>query len=56
MVPDGIAYRSNHDNGEICVALFERSGDRLAAGNAQPMTADRARLAELLTRYKVGLG
>jgi hypothetical protein len=54
--PDGIAYRSNHDNGEICVALFEHAGDRLAPGNSQPMTIDRIRLAELLARYKVGLG
>ncbi|MGV3634418.1 MAG: RES family NAD+ phosphorylase [Pseudorhodoplanes sp.] len=54
--PDGIAYRSNHDNGEICVALFERAGDRLAPGNSQPMTIDSVRLAELLARYKVGLG
>lgn len=53
---DGIAYRSNHDNGEICVALFERAGDRLAPGNSQPMTIDSVRLAELLARYKVGLG
>ena len=45
-----------NDNGEICVALFEHSGDRLAAGNAQPMTANRLRLAELLARYKVGVG
>jgi hypothetical protein len=54
--PDGIAYRSNHDNGEICVALFEHASDRLAPGDPQPMTMDRARLAELLARYKVGLG
>lgn len=54
--PDGIAYRSNHDNGEICVALFDRAGDRLVLGNPQPMTFDRVRLAELLARYKVGLG
>lgn len=26
--PDGIAYQSRHDSGEICVALFER-GDML---------------------------
>jgi hypothetical protein len=56
LTPDGIAYRSNHDNGEICVALFERAGDRIAPGNPQPMTIDRVRLAELLARYKVGLG
>ena len=56
MTPEGIAYRSNHDNGEICVALFDHADDRLAPGNPQPMTMDRGRLAELLARYKVGLG
>ncbi|PPD15152.1 MAG: hypothetical protein CTY25_07745 [Methylobacterium sp.] len=55
-VPDGIAYRSNHDNGEICVALFEHVGDHLAPSDPQPMTTNRTRLAKLLARYKVGLG
>ena len=54
--PDGIAYRSNHDNGELCVALFERAGARLRAADPQPIMQDRGRLAMLLARYKVGLG
>lgn len=56
MAPEGIAYRSNHDNGEICVALFDHADDRLAPSSPQPITMDRVRLAELLARYKVGLG
>jgi hypothetical protein len=54
--PDGIAYRSNRDNGELCVALFEQAGNRLAPTDPQPITMNRVRLAELLARYKVGLG
>jgi hypothetical protein len=54
--PDGIVYRSNHDNGELCVVLFERCRERLVAGPAEALTGDRARLAVLLDRYKVGLG
>ena len=54
--PDGIAYRSNHDNGERCVALFEQAGARLRAADPKPIMKDRARLAALLARYKVGLG
>lgn len=55
--PDGIAYRSNHDNGEICVALFEHVSAHLEpVVPPQPMTQDRDRLAKLLARYKVGLG
>jgi hypothetical protein len=54
--PDGIAYRSNHDNGELCVALFAHAGNRLAPHDPQRITRDRVRLAELLARYKVGLG
>ncbi|WP_052182864.1 RES family NAD+ phosphorylase [Rhizobium sp. YS-1r] len=53
---DGITYRSNHDNGELCVAMFERARDRLAAIGSTPMLSNRARLGELLARYKVGLG
>ena len=54
--PDGIVYRSNHDNGEFCVALFERARDRLKEAGSRPVMGDRAGLAELLARYKVGLG
>jgi hypothetical protein len=54
--PDGILYRSNHDNGELCVALFERCGARLHHTVSRLMNADRAALGLLLERYKVGLG
>ena len=53
---DGIVYRSNHDNGELCVALFERCRGRLRAGPASTLTGDRERLAALLDRYRIGLG
>jgi hypothetical protein len=53
---DGIAYRSNHDNGELCFALFEHVSNRLARAGSNPMMKDRARLAVLLARYRVGLG
>lgn len=53
---DGIAYRANHDNGELCAALFERCRDRLGATQAQGLLDDRAQLAALLDRYRVGLG
>jgi hypothetical protein len=54
--PDGISYRANHDNGELCAALFDRARDRLVPADPTPLTADRERLAALLERYKVGLG
>lgn len=54
--PDGISYRSNHDNGEVCVCLFERARGRLQVFDTRPLTLDRNRLAGLLGRYKVGLG
>jgi len=53
--PDGIVYRSNHDNGEFCAALFDRCRDRLEEGSTRELLADRAALAGLLDRYKVGL-
>lgn len=54
--PDGITYRANHDNGELCVALFDLAGARLKPAEPQPIMKDRSRLAALLARYKVGLG
>jgi hypothetical protein len=53
---DGIVYRSNHDNGELCVALFDRCRSRLSAHSPTDLLADRRRLASLLDRYNVGLG
>jgi len=53
---DGIVYRSNHDNGELCVALFERCRRRLRPGSGMLLMEDRARLAVLLERYRLGLG
>ncbi|WP_413990789.1 RES family NAD+ phosphorylase [Labrys okinawensis] len=54
--PDGITYRSNHDNGEQCVALFDRCQANLHIAGSRPIMADRAALAALLNRYNVGLG
>ena len=54
--PDGLLYRANYDNGEICAALFERCRNRLKLGPSEPLLSNRARLAALLDRYKVGLG
>lgn len=53
---DGITYRSNHDNGEMCIALFDHAQARLAMIGSTPMMSNRTRLGELLARYKVGLG
>ena len=53
---DGIVYRSNHDNGELCVALFERCRDQLRPTAQTSLIQSRAQLAGLLDRYRVGLG
>lgn len=52
---DGIMYRSNHDNGEFCVALFDRCADRIAAQGSKALLDDQALLARLLDRYEMGL-
>jgi hypothetical protein len=54
--PHGLLYRANHDNGEICAALFDRCDEWLERRQTQELFADRARLTALLERYKVGLG
>jgi hypothetical protein len=54
--PDGLIYRANHDNGELCVALFDRASAALGPAGVEPLVADRRRLGLLLARYGVGLG
>ena len=53
---DGIAYRSKHDDDEICIALFDRARGGVAlAGVPEPMMSNRLRLAELFDLYGLGL-
>lgn len=56
--PDGIAYRSRHDPGETCIALFERPGHPApvaARGDPVPLAGDEAAVAAILDRYGRGL-
>ena len=54
--PDGLSYRANHDNGEICAALFDRCREGLKVASSQPVLSNRAQIGAILDRYKVGLG
>ena len=54
--PDGIVYRSKHDDDELCIALFDRARDFLVPASApRPMDMDRSKLIELCYRYGLGL-
>jgi len=54
--PDGILYRSKHDNDELCLALFDRARDAIQVVHGEPLLTDERRLAALLRRYDVALG
>lgn len=50
--PDGILYRSRHDPGQTCIALFERADLGLTlASDSVPLTMLLAEIGELLRRY-----
>ncbi len=55
--PDGILYRSRHDDDGLAVALFDRAARRVKAGESAPLTdpSNLAFLAECLNRYGMGL-
>lgn len=52
---DGIFYRSRHDNGELCVALFDRATQAIEEVGAVGLADDRRRLPGLVQRYGVKL-
>lgn len=53
--PEGIAYRSSHDDSLPCIALFgDRAGDALAVGSRPRMLSrQRALLAKVVSRYGI---
>jgi hypothetical protein len=53
--PDGILYRSRHDDSALCVAVFNRAKDSLAVIRDESLGKDAQQLARLLKRYGLGL-
>jgi hypothetical protein len=49
LAPDGIAYQSRHDSGEICLALFERPSLALIAGPTIPLLEQLPAVANILS-------
>lgn len=53
--PDGLLYRSRHDDAAVCVALFDRAVNRLRLVESVPWLDRPRRLRAMLDRYDVGL-
>ena len=53
--PDGVLYRSRHDDSALCVAVFDRARAGLVIVRDDCLTQDPQQLARLLRRYGVGL-
>ncbi|MGI8989330.1 MAG: RES family NAD+ phosphorylase [Bryobacteraceae bacterium] len=53
--PDGVAYRSRHDDASLCIAIYDRARDALTLAHDDPLTANPQMLARLLKRYDLGL-
>jgi hypothetical protein len=53
--PDGILYRSRHDDSALCVAVYHRAKHNLAVVRDKSLAEDAPQLARLLKRYGVGL-
>jgi hypothetical protein len=55
VAPDGLEYRSRHDDEQLCIALFDRAADSIVAEETEGLTGDTQRLVELMRRYGVGI-
>jgi hypothetical protein len=53
--PDGILYRSRHDDSALCAAVYDRARDGLAIVQNHSLAEDPQQLAKLLRRYGLGL-
>jgi RES domain len=53
--PDGILYRSRHDDSALCVAVYDRAKDGLAIVQDRSLAEDPQQLGRLLRRYGLGL-
>jgi hypothetical protein len=53
--PDGILYRSRHDDSALCMAAYDRAQDGLIIIRDDSLVDDSQRLARLLRRYGLGL-
>lgn len=53
--PDGILYRSRHDDSALCAAVYDRARDGLAIVQDHFLAEDSQQLARLLRRYELGL-
>jgi len=53
--PDGLVYRSRHDDSALCIAVYDRAKESLAVVADHSLADDSRLLARLLKRYDLGL-
>lgn len=53
--PDGILYRSRHDDSALCMAVYNRAQDGFVIARDEPLVGDPQQLARLLRRYGIAL-
>jgi len=53
--PDGILYRSRHDDSALCMAVYNRAQDGFVLARDESLVSDSQQLARLLRRYGIGL-
>ncbi|SRR6266545_145103 len=53
--PDGIIYRSNYDNDEHAIVLFDRAANAIDGGSSTPIMNDPSLLGSILNRYKASI-
>lgn len=53
--PDGLRYRSRHDDDQLCIALFDRAAQKVFVAETLPLLDPATGVIDAIDRYEVAV-